>query len=144
DPGEVGGRASKLVPPTILGLPPASLSEGSAQPPRRRAFVFLRGRWMALSILLVDADTNHRRALRVALHLEGVHVGEAESLAEAQRAVTEGAWNCVVVDLLLPLAEGRRALELLRESGVTVIGCSAHPELLAMAAREMEVLAKPL
>lgn len=99
---------------------------------------------MALSILLVDADTNHRRALRVALHLEGVHVGEAESLAEAQRAVTEGAWNCVVVDLLLPLAEGRRALELLRESGVTVIGCSAHPELLAMAAREMEVLAKPL
>lgn len=98
---------------------------------------------MAPSILLVDPDANFRRTLRVALALEGVAVGEASSLAEAARLLDHGDWNCVVLDLLLPFAEGRQAVEALRARGVAIIACSAHPELLRAAAERMDVLEKP-
>jgi DNA-binding response OmpR family regulator len=98
---------------------------------------------MAPSILLVDADANFRTSLRVALALEGVRVGEADSLEDACRALEQGDWTCAVVDLLLPLAEGRRVLDLLRDRGVALIACSAHPELLGSVHGAIDVLLKP-
>ena len=95
---------------------------------------------MAPSILLVDADANFRRALRVALSLDGIRVGEAASLEDAARALDEQCWSCVVVDLLLPLAEGPQVVELARRRGVEVIACSTHRELLAQVASTAAVL----
>lgn len=98
---------------------------------------------MADSILLVDADANFRRALRVALTLEGIRVGEAASLAEATAALDESHWDLALIDLLLPLAEGRLALELASQRGIPAIACSTHPELLAPLEGKVPVLAKP-
>ncbi len=98
---------------------------------------------MAPSILLIDADANFRRALRVALALEGVIVGEAIGLEEARAALRERRWDCAVVDLLLPCGEGPRALELVESCSVGAVACSAHAEMLAPLAKRAVVLEKP-
>jgi DNA-binding NtrC family response regulator len=99
---------------------------------------------MAPSILLIDADANFRRALRVALSLEGVAVGEAVTLDEARAALQQRRWDCAVVDLLLPCGEGPRAVELVESGdGVGLVACSSHPEVLAPLARRAVVLEKP-
>jgi len=95
---------------------------------------------MADSILLVDADANFRRALRVALSLDGIRVGEATSLEDATRAMDEQPWSCAVVDLLLPFAEGPRVVELAARRGIHVVACSAHRELLAQVESTAVVL----
>lgn len=90
---------------------------------------------MAPSILLIDADTNFRRALRVALSLAGVEAGEAATLAEARAALERRHWDCVLIDLLLPYGEGRRLLaELAAQTRIGLIACCSHPEVLASVA----------
>jgi len=99
---------------------------------------------MAPSILLIDADANFRRALRVALSLEGVAVGEAATLEEAHCAMQQRRWDCAVVDLLLPCGEGPRVVELVRSRGAPgLIACSAHVELLAPLEGRAILLEKP-
>ncbi|WP_373049491.1 response regulator [Vulgatibacter sp.] len=99
---------------------------------------------MATSILLVDADANFRRALRIALTLDGVAVGEAATLDEARAALQQQRWDCALVDLLLPCGEGASVLELLEQvSNLGVVVCSAHAELLASHVGRHVVLEKP-
>lgn len=88
-----------------------------------------------LSMLLVDDDANFRRALAVALRLEGHQVTEACSLDEASQALSTGAFSAVLVDLLLSLSEGVAVGEgpWRRLTDRLTIVCSPHPEALSAA-----------
>lgn len=89
------------------------------------------------SILLVDDDANFRRALRIALRLEGLAVHEAASLDEADELLRDRTFDCAVINLLVAGMEALGLLERLerRHPGLGRIACSAHPELLGAARR---------
>ncbi len=86
------------------------------------------------SILLVDGDHNFRRALAIALRLEGFAVEEAGSLLEARRRLGPHV-DAAVVDLLLPGGDGLELAESIRdgEPGTFLVVVSAHPEAFAAA-----------
>lgn len=87
---------------------------------------------MAPSILLIDDDANFRRALRIALALEGLRVTEAGSTDEARDAISGRSFDCVVVNLLTAGGDPKRLLEKVRTRNPSAgrIVCSVHPELL--------------
>ena len=88
---------------------------------------------MGRSILLVDGDANFRRALAIALRLEGIRVEEAESPTEARRQLAAETFDLALVDLLLPIGEAVDLVELLRarHPGTRPILCCARPEAFA-------------
>lgn len=103
---------------------------------------------MAPSILLIDDDANFRRALRIALRLEGVVAGEATSLEETRKAIDSHPYDCVLVNLLLGTGDIERLLALIRKRLPSAgrIACSVHPEILgtfSLQDPEAVVLEKP-
>jgi DNA-binding response OmpR family regulator len=91
--------------------------------------------------LLVDGDENFRRALAVALRLEGLSVLEAASVEEAGAALAvPGAIEAAVVDLLLP---GARPLLGRLPAGLRLVACSPHRESFAGLPAAVETLQKP-
>jgi len=86
-------------------------------------------------VLLVDDDANFRRALAIALRLDGLEVGEATTAAEARDVLAEGRFTAVLVDLLLQDGEAHGLLEqlCLESPARLAIACSPHPEALAAA-----------
>lgn len=93
---------------------------------------------MGRSILLVDSDTNFRRALAIGLRLERFVVEEAGSLLEARRRLTAFSFSHAVVDLLLPGGDGLElAASILARCDCGVVITSAHPE--AFRAAELRV-----
>ncbi len=95
-------------------------------------FLFFFGSWMA-PLLLVDGDRNFRRALAIALRLDGLDVVTAESVDAALAKLVGERFRTAVVDCLLPGADA--LLERLASGGVRVVATGIHPELLVGAAR---------
>ncbi|HEY0839827.1 MAG TPA: response regulator [Vulgatibacter sp.] len=87
------------------------------------------------SVLLVDDDANFRRALAIALRLDGMDVGEAATAEEARRLLDGGRFTVVLVELLLQDGEAHGLLEHLRleRRDCHAIVCSHHPEPLGAA-----------
>lgn len=89
---------------------------------------------MVQSILLVDSDTNFRRALAIGLRLEHYAVEEAGSLVEARRRLAARSFDFAVVDLLLPGGDGLDlAASVLESSDCKVMISSAHQEAFQAA-----------
>lgn len=89
-------------------------------------------------VLLVEDDRNLRLFLRKALHEEGVSVDEAATGESALVAVGSKAYDCVVLDVMLPARDGFDVLATLRAAGVTT------PVLMLTARTEVEHRVKGL
>lgn len=86
-------------------------------------------------MLLVDDDANFRRALAIALRLDGLEVSEASTAEEARGSLGSRRFTAVLVDLLLQDGEAHALLErlCLEHTARLAIACSAHPEALDAA-----------
>jgi DNA-binding NtrC family response regulator len=95
------------------------------------------------AFLLADGDRNFRRALEIALRLEGAEVATADSAAEALVLLHRVSFDLVVVDTLL--ADADRLLELTTAAGLLTVAVGPHAELLVRAARlhHVPTLEKP-
>ncbi|GAA0563245.1 DNA-binding response OmpR family regulator [Saccharopolyspora erythraea NRRL 2338] len=89
-------------------------------------------RTMAARVLVVDDEPGVRSALRRGLSAEGMDVTVASDGVEALRLAGTGAFDVVVLDIMLPGLSGYRVLERLRADDV------ATPVLL-LSAKDGEV-----
>ena len=87
---------------------------------------------MAPQVLVVDDEPGVRSALRRGLSAEGMEVTVAADGTEALRLATTGAFDVIVLDIMLPGLSGYRVLERLRADHV------ATPVLL-LSAKDGEV-----
>lgn len=69
-------------------------------------------------VLLVEDDRNLRLFLRKALHEEGVTVDEAATGEAALVAVASKAYDCLVLDVMLPERDGFDVLTTVRAAGL--------------------------
>ena len=85
------------------------------------------------SILIVEDDRTSADVLRSLLSAPDRAVLHADSAVEARRAVEGRSFDLLLLDLILPDADGRDFLLALREDPATaevpVIICSARPAL---------------
>jgi len=95
------------------------------------------------AFLLADGDRNFRRALEIALRLEGAKVSTADSAADALALLHRVSFDLVAVDTLL--ADADRLLELTTSAGLLTVAVGPHAELLERAARlhHVPTLEKP-
>lgn len=87
---------------------------------------------MAPRVLVVDDEPGVRTALRRGLTAEGMEVTVAEEGAEALQMALTGAFDIVVLDIVLPGLSGYRVLERLRARGV-------RTPVLLLSAKDGEV-----
>jgi DNA-binding response OmpR family regulator len=69
-------------------------------------------------VLVADDELGVRRALRRGLYAEGMDVAAAADGPSALRAALTGAFDIVLLDIMLPGLSGYRVLERLRAEGV--------------------------
>lgn len=74
-----------------------------------------------LRILLVDDDAVDRAAVSRALNQAGLtaEVVEAADLESARAALTDGTYDCLIVDYLIPGSDGQEVIDLAASLGVT-------------------------
>lgn len=70
-------------------------------------------------VLVVDDELGVRRALQRGLSAEGMDVVTAEDGPTGLRLAATGAFDAVLLDIMLPGLSGYRVLQQLRESGIT-------------------------
>jgi DNA-binding response OmpR family regulator len=96
------------------------------------------------TVLVVDDEPAIRLLCRVNLELEGYHVLEATTLAEARRVLSEGDIAAVLLDMRIGNERGETLLGELREAGVPVIVVTGSAEMDAEWAKDADaVLGKP-
>jgi DNA-binding NtrC family response regulator len=97
-----------------------------------------------LSILVVDDDASLRLLCRVNLELEGFHVREAASAAEARAAVAEARPDAVLLDVHLESrGTSLELLDELRAAGLHVALVTGSADVNELRLRADDVLAKP-
>jgi len=82
---------------------------------------------MAQRILIVDDETNHRRALTISLRMEGYEVLEAADGQSALEVLSNEHADVVVADLMMPRVDGLELARRLRFS-------QPHIKLILMSA----------
>jgi DNA-binding response OmpR family regulator len=87
---------------------------------------------MTPRVLVVDDEPGVRSALRRGLTAEGMEVTVAADGLEALRLSATGAFDAMVLDVMLPGLSGYRVLQQLRERGVTT-------PVLMLSAKDGEV-----
>ena len=75
---------------------------------------------MTGSVLVVDDDPAIREAVRDVLEAEGIRVATAQHGAEALEQVLAEPPSLVLLDMRMPVMDGWRFAEALREHGVTL------------------------
>ncbi|WP_246842823.1 response regulator transcription factor [Allokutzneria sp. NRRL B-24872] len=83
-------------------------------------------------VLVVDDEVGVRRALQRGLRAEGMDVVTAEDGPSGLRAALTGAFDLVLLDIMLPGLSGYRVLQHLRADGVTT-------PVLMLSAKDGEV-----
>ncbi|SDN09728.1 DNA-binding response regulator, OmpR family, contains REC and winged-helix (wHTH) domain [Allokutzneria albata] len=83
-------------------------------------------------VLVVDDEVGVRRALQRGLRAEGMDVVTAEDGPSGLRAALTGAFDLVLLDIMLPGLSGYRVLQQLRADGVTT-------PVLMLSAKDGEV-----
>ena len=91
-----------------------------------------------VQILVVEDDRDLRRFLSKAFREEGYGVVEAESGDRALERALDGAYDCVVLDVMLPGRDGFSVVEELRRRGVFT------PVLLLTAKDELDARVRGL
>ncbi|PYO72555.1 MAG: response regulator transcription factor [Gemmatimonadetes bacterium] len=91
-----------------------------------------------MQILVVEDDRDLRRFLSKAFREEGYGVVEAESGDRALERALDGAYDCVVLDVMLPGRDGFSVVEELRRRGVFT------PVLLLTAKDELDARVRGL
>lgn len=74
-------------------------------------------------ILIIDPDPRERRHLAQLLKSEDYHIETARNLSEAIKKVSEGSFDCLVIDTHLPEMKGYEAVSILKnlDPGLKVI-----------------------
>ena len=104
---------------------------------------------MAEKILLVDDETDFLEALSERMRTRGMEVTTSASAQEALNAVEEGAFDAVVLDLMMPGVDGLEALRILKEKDpkLQVILLTGHATVEkgveAMKRGALDLLEKP-
>ncbi|MBC7741836.1 MAG: response regulator [Bdellovibrionaceae bacterium] len=81
-----------------------------------------------LIILLVDDSADNRLLISYHLKKHGATVDFAENGVEAQKSALSGSYDIVLMDIQMPVLDGYKATEQLRNQGYTVpiIALTAH------------------
>ena len=104
---------------------------------------------MAEKILLVDDEKDFLVALSERMRTRGMEVTTSSSAQEALDAVEEGAYDAVVLDLMMPGVDGLEALRILKEKDpkLQVILLTGHATVEkgveAMKRGALDLLEKP-
>ena len=104
---------------------------------------------MAEKILLVDDEKDFLDALSERMRTRGMEVTTSSSAQEALDAVEEGAFDAVVLDLMMPGVDGLEALRILKEKDpkLQVILLTGHATVEkgveAMKRGALDLLEKP-
>ena len=87
-----------------------------------------------MRVLLLDSQANFRRALAIALRLDGVEVHEAEDLEEAERLLDSTSLDAVVLHLQIPGPHLDFVAQVRRQApNCRIVVCHAHQEVLDAA-----------
>lgn len=95
------------------------------------------------SVLVVDDDAGLRTLSRIVLELEGFHVREAASLAEAEAAIAAQRPDVVLLDVHLGPHHSADLFRRLREEGIPVAAVSGTSEPAEYATIADASLGKP-
>lgn len=76
-------------------------------------------------ILIVEDEKNIAKMIGTTLDIVGYEHGTCVSGAEAVKAVFEGQWDLILLDVMLPELDGFEVMERIREKGVPVIFLTA-------------------
>jgi CheY-like chemotaxis protein/HPt (histidine-containing phosphotransfer) domain-containing protein/anti-sigma regulatory factor (Ser/Thr protein kinase) len=120
------GRGSRFLVTLPLGLAPSWIEEGDALPahdePVRQATPRLRGR-----VLVADDVDDLRSLLRARIEAAGAEVVEASNGKEALERLAQTSPDLVLMDMHMPVMDGRDAVAQLRRDGhrLPVYACSA-------------------
>jgi DNA-binding NtrC family response regulator len=104
---------------------------------------------MAEKILLVDDEADFLEALSERMRTRGMDVTTSGSAKEALDAVEKGAYDAVVLDLMMPDVDGLEALRILKEKDpkLQVILLTGHATVEkgveAMKRGALDLLEKP-
>ena len=104
---------------------------------------------MAEKILLVDDEADFLEALSERMRTRGMDVTTSTSAKEALDAVEQGAYDAVVLDLMMPEVDGLEALRILKEKDpkLQVILLTGHATVEkgveAMKRGALDLLEKP-
>ena len=104
---------------------------------------------MAEKILLVDDEADFLEALSERMRTRGMDVTTSASAQEALEAVEKGAFDAVVLDLMMPDVDGLEALRILKEKDpkLQVILLTGHATvekgIEAMKRGALDLLEKP-
>ena len=72
-------------------------------------------------VLVVDDDTNSRQTISIALERKGLRVMVAEDGVEAMRVLEVRRFCVMLLDLVLPKADGYAVIAYVKENLVTVV-----------------------
>jgi DNA-binding NtrC family response regulator len=89
-------------------------------------------------VVVVDDDDDFRRSLAECLRLDGLDVRTAASAAEAMTVVHEHRPDCVLIDVLLPDADGRELARGLRRAhggGMVLIAVTGASDVDSLDSR---------
>ena len=70
-------------------------------------------------ILLIDDDANYREAIRIRLTAEGFHITSAGSGQEGLGACEQGAFDLILLDMLMPEQDGISTYQELKANPTT-------------------------
>jgi DNA-binding NtrC family response regulator len=65
-------------------------------------------------VLIIDPDPKDRRDLAQSLKDENYHIEMGKNLSEAIKKISEGCFNCLVMDVDLPEMRGYEAVSILK------------------------------
>ena len=67
------------------------------------------------SILIIDPDAKERKDLALFLEKEYYHVETGKGLPDAIRKISERRFNCLILDVNLPVMKGYEAVSILKK-----------------------------
>ena len=85
---------------------------------------------MTIHILIVEDDPNIARLIQTTLSMSGYESEICSDGANAIRRVTEGSFDLVLLDIMLPEMDGFTVMEHIRPTGVPVIFLTAMQDTL--------------
>jgi DNA-binding NtrC family response regulator len=93
-------------------------------------------------VLIIDPDPRERRDLAKYLVAENYYIETGKNLSEAIKKISEGAFNCLVMDVDLPEMKGYEAVSILKNLDrrlKIIITTRKNSKRLEAKAREQDI-----